>query len=144
MEEEEGVSRMSMCVCLFSLGSLSVSVYDCGQFTIVGENLWNVRCFQQHSRGKYCRWGNLTVTVSHRNAAFHCMCGYMKTKLSLIGPVCVTVCAGGRSAGCGHAVPGRAPGPEAPSADKWAGQRGPFTTPLSAAPQESSSAPHGR
>ncbi|KAF3846350.1 hypothetical protein F7725_003428 [Dissostichus mawsoni] len=42
---------------------------------------------------------------------------------------------GGRSAGCGHAVPGRAPGPEAPSADKWAGQRGPFTTPLSAAPK---------
>lgn len=36
MEKEEGVTQISTCVCLFFFG-FSVSVYDCGQFTIVGE-----------------------------------------------------------------------------------------------------------
>lgn len=37
MEKEEGVTQISTCVCecLFFFGLVSVSVYDCGQFTII-------------------------------------------------------------------------------------------------------------
>lgn len=91
-----------------------------------------------------------SVAVSRLNAAFCRMWGRKENQAVLHWPVLaqlcslVIVCTGGRSAVCGHALLRRAPGPEAPSAGQWEGQRGTLATPVPAAPQASSPAPHGR
>ncbi len=127
-----------VCVSVCVYFSWTHSVF---QFTIVASRpllqsisypvgLWNVRYFKQHSRGNYCRCENLSSAVCHcfilecsislyvrlfeNQAILHWPCS---TQLRSF----VTVCAGGRSAGCGHAVPGWAPGPEAPSSGQWEG-----------------------
>ena len=149
--KEEGVPHISACVFIFPWLTQCFSL-QCGQFTIVSEyffpsgnrGMWET--FSSVSRGKYRRCENVSPVVCRISSS---VCLYERKQSSNgpawpgSDPLWLVVCAGGRSATCRYAVPGWAPGPQAPSAGQWAGQRGALAPPLPTAPQASSAAPHG-